>query len=109
MSVEERRMSELIEVEVVYAEPAKQQLLALKVPVGTTALEAVKLSGIEQGFPNLDLNNVSFGIFSRPLDGRSTPAVDEYLMQAGDRVEIYRPLLIDPKQARRQRAARAKA
>ena len=109
MSVEERRMSELIEVEVVYAEPAKQQLLALKVPVGTTALEAVKLSGIEQAFPNLDLGNVSFGIFSRPLDGRSTPAVDEYLMQEGDRVEIYRPLLIDPKQARRQRAARAKA
>lgn len=102
-------MSELIEVEVVYAEPAKQQLLALEVPVGTTALEAVKLSGIEQAFPDLDLNSVSFGIFSRPLDGRSTPTAEHYVLQARDRVEIYRPLIIDPKQARLRRAARAKA
>lgn len=98
----------MIEVEVVYAEPAGQKLIALKVPVGTTALAAVQQSGILQEFPSIDLSTATFGIFSRPLDGRSTPNVDEYILQEHDRVEIYRPLLIDPKQARLRRAARAK-
>ncbi len=102
-------MNEMIEVEVVYAEPAGQKLIALQVPVGTTALEAIKQSGILQDFPSIDLDTVTFGIFSRPLDGRSTPTADEYIMQEHDRVEIYRPLLIDPKQARLRRAARAKS
>lgn len=98
----------LLEVEVVYASPDRQRLIGLRVPLGTTALDAVQRSGILEEFPEIDLDKVSFGIFSKLLDGRSNPRADEYLMQPRDRVEIYRPLLIDPKQARLRRAARAK-
>ena len=107
-AIDRETMQEMIEVEVVYAEPAGQKLITLKVPVGTTAMAAVQQSGITQDFPSIDLDSATFGIFSRPLDGRSTPTADEYIMQEGDRVEIYRPLLIDPKQARLRRAAKAK-
>lgn len=98
----------LLEVEVVYASPDRQRLIGLRVPLGTTALEAVRRSGILEEFPEIDMGEASFGIFSRPLDGRSNPAAEDYLLQPHDRVEIYRPLLIDPKQARLRRAARAK-
>ena len=101
-------MSDTIEVEVAYSEPAGQKLIALNVPVGTTALEAVKQSGILEIFPSISLSTASFGIFSRPLDGRVSPTAQDYILQERDRVEIYRPLLIDPKQARLRRAARAK-
>ncbi len=97
-----------LDVEVVYASPERQRLIGLKVPLGTSALEAVRRSGIQQEFPEIDLEKTSFGIFSRLLDGRSNPTAEDYVLQAGDRVEIYRPLLIDPKQARLRRAARAK-
>lgn len=99
---------EQLEVEVVYASPDRQRLIGLTVPHGTTALEAVRRSGILQEFPEIDMNKASFGIFSKLLDGRSTPTAQEYVLQPRDRVEIYRPLLIDPKQARLRRAARAK-
>lgn len=108
MSVQHGDGAASIEVEVVFADPDKQSLIRLSVPQGSTALEAVKRSGILAQFPHLELDKASFGIFSRLLDGRSTPAVDEYVLEAGERVEIYRPLLIDPKQARLRRAARAK-
>lgn len=98
----------LLEVEVVYASPERQRLIGLRVPLGTTALEAVRRSGILQEFPEIDMSKASFGIFSKLLDGRSNPKADEYLLQPRDRVEIYRPLLIDPMQARLNRAARAK-
>lgn len=98
----------LLEVEVVYASLDRQRLISLRVPLGATALEAVQRSGILQEFPEIDVNKASFGIFSRLLDGRSNPTAAEYLMQPRDRVEIYRPLLIDPMQARLLRAARTK-
>lgn len=96
----------MIPVEVVYGLPRTQRLLALEVPAGTTALEAVQLSGIMQEFPEIVLETVSLGIFSRLLDGRAMPAAADYLVQPHDRIEIYRPLLIDPKQARLRRAAK---
>lgn len=96
----------MIAVEVVYALPCAQRLIALDVPDGTTALGAVQLSGILQEFPEIDLQTASLGIFSRPLDGRSLPLPADYCVQAHDRIEIYRPLLIDPKQARLRRAAK---
>lgn len=98
----------LLEVEVVYASADRQRLIGLRVPIGTTALEAVRRSGILQEFPEIDIGKASFGIFSKLLDGRGNPTAAEYLLQPRDRVEIYRPLLIDPKQARLRRAARAK-
>lgn len=98
----------LLDVEVVYASPSRQRLIGLKVPLGTTALDAVQRSGILEEFPEIEVSKLSVGIFSKLLDGRSNPAAQEYVLQPRDRVEIYRPLLIDPKQARLRRAARAK-
>lgn len=96
----------MIRVEVVYALPMQQRLIALDVPAGTTALEAVRRSGILEEFPQIVPESASLGIFSRLLDGKSMPAPQDYVLKALDRVEIYRPLLIDPKQARLRRAAR---
>lgn len=99
----------MIPVEVVYGLPHVQRLLALMVPAGTTALEAVRLSAIAQEFPEIVPETASLGIFSRLLDGRSMPAPMEYIVQPNDRIEIYRPLLIDPKQARLRRAAKRRS
>jgi putative ubiquitin-RnfH superfamily antitoxin RatB of RatAB toxin-antitoxin module len=90
--------AESIRVEVAYARPQEQLILEIEVPAGTTAAEAVRRSGILQRFAEIDLDSSRLGIFSRPV------AAEEPL-QDGDRVEIYRPLLADPKQVRRQRAA----
>jgi len=96
----------MIPVEVVYGLSHTQRLIALEVPAGTTALATVQRSGLLQEFPEIDLETASLGIFSRLLDGRMLPAPSEYRVQANDRIEIYRPLQIDPKQARLRRAAR---
>ena len=87
-----------IRVEVAYARPASQRILELTVPEGTRAGEAIHLSGILFLFPEIDLQVLKIGIFSRPV------ALD-HILKAGDRVEIYRPLALDPKEARRRRAA----
>lgn len=93
----------LIAVEVAYATPERQLIIPLQVPVGTTAMEAVKLSNIAAEFEQIDIEKDPMGIFSKPLDGKGRPKPAEYEMCAGDRVEIYRPLLIDPKAARLDR------
>ncbi|AXQ29261.1 RnfH family protein [Solimonas sp. K1W22B-7] len=90
--------AENIRVEVAYALAERQLILELEVPAGTRAGEAVERSGMLRRFPEIDLSRNRLGIFSRPV------TADEPL-QDGDRVEIYRPLLADPKQVRRQRAA----
>ncbi|MDK2777760.1 MAG: RnfH family protein [Pseudomonadota bacterium] len=95
-------MADMINVEVAYALPHKQKILALEVEAGTTLLDAVKQSGIETEFPELDLTDARFGIF-----GKATRTPETDVLREGDRVEIYRPLLIDPKQARANRAAKA--
>ncbi|MDT8429528.1 MAG: RnfH family protein [Pseudomonadales bacterium] len=99
---------ELILVEVAYALPERQRIVALSVTAGCTALQAAKESGIAEEFPEIDLDSVKMGIFSRLLDGKVNPKPADYVLQARDRVEIYRPLLLDPKQARLARAARKK-
>jgi len=96
----------MIRVEVVYGLPHQQRLIALDVPAGTTALEAVHRCGILAEFSEIELESASVGIFSRLLDGKSMPAPLDYVLKPLDRVEIYRPLLIDPKQARLRRAAK---
>lgn len=89
----------LIAVEVVYALPDRQRLIALAVEAGCTARQAVRCSGIAVEFPGLDIEGATLGIFGRVVS-------DETRLAAGDRVEIYRPLLIDPKAVRRARAER---
>ncbi len=97
-----------IEVEVAYALPDKQFLRQVTVKQGTTALAVVLNSGVTSEYPEIDLQTIKMGIFSRPLDGRHLPLPKDYELQAGDRVELYRPLLIDPKQARAERAQKAR-
>lgn len=99
----------LIDVEVAYATPERQEIIALQVPVGTTAYEAVLSSGIVDNFPQINLDKDPMGIFSQPMDGRKLPLAVEYVLENRDRVEIYRPLEIDPKQARLERAAKKKS
>lgn len=87
-----------IDVEVVYAEPDKQLIKQIRVQQGITAIEAVKLSNIRQEFGEMpEFEDMEVGIFSKRCRH------DDILMD-GDRVEIYRPLLIDPKEARRLKA-----
>lgn len=97
-----------IPVEVAYARPERQRLISLSVTRGCTALEAVQLSGILQEFPEIEPAKARMGVFSNILDGRMKPLPGDYELEAGDRVEIYRPLVLDPKQARLQRAKKAK-
>ncbi|KMQ76377.1 putative antitoxin component PasI (RatB) [Marinobacter subterrani] len=89
----------MMEVEVAYARPDKQQIVPVTVPEGTTALEAARLSGIVDVFPELDLDATDMGVFGKVI---KDPSAHE--LRQGDRVELYRPLKIDPKQARLNRA-----
>lgn len=95
-------LESMIEVEVVYAAVDRQVLLSVAVPSGDTVRAAVKGSGIGAHFPELDLDSCPLGIFGKAV---ADPAVQ--LVQEGDRIEIYRPLLADPKEVRRLRAAKA--
>ena len=90
-----------IKVEVAYALPDKQAIVELEVAEGTTALEAARLSGISDRFGGLDLESARLGIWARVV----SPA---QALREGDRVEIYRPLIADPKEVRKGRAARAR-
>ena len=90
-----------ITVEVAYALPHKQALLELQVTTGTTALEAARQSGVSQQFQGVDLDNAKFGIFGKVIS-------PQQVLREGDRVEVYRPLIADPKEVRKARAARAK-
>jgi len=94
-------MSASILIEVAYALPGKQLIIPLKVTEGTTAAEAVTASGIQKKFPEIDLAQNKLGIF-----GKLTK--NDTVLREHDRVEIYRPLIADPKEVRRQRAAEGK-
>jgi putative ubiquitin-RnfH superfamily antitoxin RatB of RatAB toxin-antitoxin module len=93
-------MDELtINIELVYIKPDSQSILKLDVDKGTTIQQALESSGLLEQFPEIDLNVNKVGIYSKikPLDT---------VLAAGDQVEIYRPLLADPKEARRRRASK---
>ena len=83
-------------VEVVYAVRGEQVLLSLEVRPGATVHEAIEQSGIRRRFPGLDPAHGKVGIFGKLVK-------PDTVLKAGDRVEIYRPLIADPKDARRQR------
>lgn len=86
-------------IEVAYARPDKQEIVSVNVPEGTTAMDAVRQSGIVSIFPEIDVEAINMGIFGKVI---KKPA--EHELRDGDRVELYRPLQIDPKQARLNRA-----
>lgn len=89
----------MIRVEVAYARPDTQRLIVVSLSEESTALDAIRESGIESVFPEIDLERQSIGIFSQVI---AEPGV--HRLRDGDRVEIYRPLEIDPKEARAKRA-----
>lgn len=92
--------SRLIEIEVVFALSRMQTVVALNVPVDTTVKEAIVLSGIAARHPGIDWDAMAIGIYGK----RTSIAA---LLHEHDRVEIYRPLTVDAKQARLKRARRA--
>ena len=91
---------DLIKVEVAYALPDRQLVIPLQVPQGTTLFEAARRSGIADRFDDLDLENAPMGVF-----GKAERKPRERVLEDGDRVEIYRPLVADPKEVRKKRAA----
>jgi uncharacterized protein len=89
--------NESISVELIYIEPNSQNSLKLELVKGSNISQAIQQSGLLERFPEIDLKKNKVGLFSeiQELDT---------VLQSGDRIEIYRPLLADPKEARRQRA-----
>ncbi|MEO8671871.1 MAG: RnfH family protein [Tahibacter sp.] len=92
-------MTERIRVEVAYAEPDRQFLREVELEAGSRVVDAIERSGLRVVFPMLDPQTSRVGVFSRPATLQTT-------LHDGDRVEIYRPLQVDPKQVRRDRAAK---
>ncbi|TRZ55566.1 MAG: RnfH family protein [Rhodocyclaceae bacterium] len=87
-----------IDVEIIYAEPQRHALVRLRLPAGSTLQQAVEASGLLRKFPEIDLTKNRLGIY-----GRIGPA--NTVLSTRDRIEIYRSLMADPKEIRKQRAA----
>lgn len=94
--------AETIRIEVVYALPEQAYLLPLSVNAGTTIRQAIETSGLLQQCPEIDLERNKVGIFSK-LENLDAVLSD------GDRIEIYRELRVDPKEARRRRVEKKSA
>ncbi len=94
-------MAETIQVDVCYALSDKQFVVSLKLPEGSTVQQAVEASGLLEKHPEIDLKKNKFGIWNKlsKLDS---------MLRDHDRIEIYRPLIADPKEVRKQRAAEGK-
>ena len=101
--------AQMITVEVACALPHKQKIVTLAVPAGTTARQALALSRIDGEFPEVAVDSAPLGIFGQTLGTKGLPGGEEYVLQAGDRVEVYRPLLADPKEVRKRRAEKARS
>lgn len=94
-------MNDLITIEVAYANPKKQMIISFQAPKNISVKEAIDLSGIEKKFHEIDLTKNKLGIF-----GKITSL--EAKLKHKDRIEIYRPLIADPKEIRRKRANSSK-
>ena len=90
-----------LQIEIAFAEPQRGIVKILRLPPGSCIADALRLAALDPDFAGVDLANSSFGIFGRPA--RADQALKE-----GDRIEIYRPLAADPKEARRARAKQAR-
>lgn len=86
-----------IRVEVAYGTPQRQLVLPVEMPAGSTLEEAIERSGIRDEFPGLVVDSAAVGVFGKK-------AAMNYALRDGDRVEIYRPLIANPREARRLRA-----
>ena len=95
-------MAESIDVEVVYALADAQDLARLSLPEGRTAMQAIEASGLLAKHPEIDMKKNKIGVFAKL-------AKADTVLRDRDRVEIYRPLIADPKEVRKQRAAEGKA
>ena len=91
----------LIQVEIAYARPDEQLILSVEVPEGSTLEQAIIASGVQERFPEIDLQTAKVGVFGKLSKLAAT-------VRTGDRIEIYRPLLADPKEVRKRRAAEGK-
>ena len=94
-------MPDLLSIEVVYALPQKQEMFTVKLPEGATVCEAVEACGVLQKYPEIDLTKNKVGVFAKLIKPDAP-------LRNRDRVEIYRPLIADPKEVRKQRAAEGK-
>jgi uncharacterized protein len=94
-------MAESIQLEITYAKPDRQEIISLKLPEGSTIQQAIEASGLLQRHPEIDLAKAKVGIYGK-LSRMDT------VVRERDRVEIYRPLIADPKEVRKQRAAEGK-
>ena len=94
----------MIQVEVAYALPEKQLIVPLSVKKGTTMYDAVVQSGIADKFAGLDVDAVPMGVF-----GKAERKPKERVLEEGERVELYRPLIADPKEVHKKRAAKKAA
>ncbi len=90
-------MADTLSIEVAYALPQRQELVRLQLPEGSTVLQAIENSGITQKYPEIDLSKAKVGIY-----GKLTRF--DTVLRDRDRIEIYRPLIADPKEVRRKRA-----
>ena len=91
-------MTDITMIEIAYATPEKQKIIECEIIQGTSPRDAIKQSSISDYFPEIDLDNCDLGIFGKAV-------APNYELVDGDRIEIYRPLIADPKEVRRQRAA----
>ena len=92
------RMSDRLLVEVAYATPGQQKIIECDVATGTPVIEVVKQSNIQHYFPDINFDRCDLGVFGKVV-------ATDYELVNGDRIEIYRALIADPKEVRRQRAA----
>ncbi len=91
-----------MKIEVAYALAHQQHIYSFDVEAGTTARQAVERADIPKMFPEAEVASAKLGVFGKAVKA-------DYVLQAGDRVEVYRPLIADPKEVRKKRAAKAKA
>jgi hypothetical protein len=94
-------MAETLQVDVVYALPERQEVVAVSLPAGSTVSQAIDASGLLTRHPEIDLAKNKLGVYAKL-------AKADTVLRDRDRVEIYRPLIADPKQVRKQRAAEGK-
>jgi len=85
-----------IEISVAYATPSRQREAHVRLPAGSTIEEAIRRSGLLAEFPDIDLTRCKVGVYGEVLEPGT-------ILQGGERVEIYRSLVADPKEARRRR------
>ena len=94
-------MTGKIQVQVAYALPDRQDIVTIELPEGASAQQAVESSGLLQKHPEIDLARNKLGVFAKLVKA-------DQILRGRDRVEIYRALIADPKEVRRQRAAEGK-